>query len=87
MKKNKNAIGLFLLICIISLSAYSAEDCKFTEAGFFSGIWDGLVIVFTLIGKLFSFDIEVFAKQNSGSEYWAGCFFGVIVFCGSIFLI
>jgi len=80
MKTKKITIALILLLYIFGLSSCSTDEYQSNEAGFFTGIWDGFIILFTLIGKCFDFDIVLFAEQNAGDEYWFGYFFGVILF-------
>jgi hypothetical protein len=45
--------------------------------GFFSGLWHGLTIVFSLIGHLFDNDIRIYAFPNSGGWYDLGFVLGV----------
>ena len=52
------------------------------ESGFFSGLWHGFIIVFSLIGKLFGADIGIYADHNTGFTYWLGFIIGLGGFGG-----
>jgi len=72
----KNAILLLVIISVMFVSCapsgYSSQ-----EAGFFSGIWHGIIFVFSLIGKLFGLKIGIYAEHNSGFFYWLGFMIGL----------
>lgn len=82
MKVKKVAIGLIVLMCITSLSSCAPQGYESHEAGFFSGIWHGFIIVFSLIGKLFGADIGIYAEHNTGFFYWLGFIIGIGGFGG-----
>jgi hypothetical protein len=71
---NKLLLIVVLLIFISSCapSGYSEDDY-----GFFSGIWHGICIPFTIIGKIFGMDIGLYAENNSGTFYWIGMLIGI----------
>jgi hypothetical protein len=50
------------------------------ESGFFSGIKDGFLIIYSLLGKLFGFTISIYASNTSGLFYWVGFVFGIMIF-------
>jgi hypothetical protein len=75
MKNIKLFVSLFAIIFI--LSSCAPEGYSSDEAGFFSGIWHGIIIVFSLIGKLFGADIGIYAEHNSGFMYWLGFIIGI----------
>lgn len=77
MKTNKILIGLILIIIITSISSCAPKGYVSKEAGFFSGIWHGFIIVFSLIGKLFGANIGIYAEHNSGFFYWLGFIIGI----------
>lgn len=82
MKTNNILIGLLLIIFITSLSSCAPKGYVSNEAGFFSGVWHGFIIVFSLIGKLFGADIGIYAEHNSGFLYWLGFIIGIGGFGG-----
>jgi hypothetical protein len=77
MKVNKIVIGLFLLVFVIGLSSCAPKGYVTNEAGFFSGIWHGFIIIFSLIGKLFGANVGIYAEHNSGFFYWLGFIIGI----------
>ena len=83
----KKEIALFLLLSIICLSSCSKEEYHSNQAGLFTGIWDGFVMLVTLIGKCFDIEIQIFTTPNAGLEYWVGYILGVTIFwVGGIFV-
>jgi hypothetical protein len=83
----KKEITLLLLLCVICLSSCSTEEYQLNEAGLFTGIWDGFVLLITLIGKYFNIEIQIITTPNTGLEYWVGYFLGVAIFwVGGIFV-
>lgn len=77
MKKQTIVVGLFFLIVIFGLSSCAPSDYGSNEAGFFSGIWHGFIIFFSIIGKIFGADIGIYAENNSGFFYWVGFIIGI----------
>ena len=66
---------MFLVItCLVSCAPSGYEP---HEAGFFSGIWHGIILIFSLIGKLFGADVGIYAEHNSGFFYWLGFIIGI----------
>lgn len=76
MKAKNFKLILLLFICIITISC-APKGYSTDEAGFFSGVWHGFIIVFSLIGKLFGADIGIYAEHNSGFFYWLGFILGI----------
>lgn len=46
-------------------------------AGFFSGLWHGLIAVFTLIGSFFTDKVNVYEVHNNGFWYNLGFILGI----------
>jgi hypothetical protein len=73
----------------VKCSNYSCEDGKvkcmmcnatgYEESGFFSGMKDGFLIIFCLIGKIFNSNIHLYASNTSGLFYWVGFVFGILL--------
>lgn len=82
MKAKKVAIGLILLFCITSLYSCAPNGYVSSQAGFFSGIWHGMIIVFSIIGKIFGADLGIYAEHNTGFTYWLGFILGIGAFGG-----
>lgn len=72
MTKQKILALLILFILLINISSCAPKNYTTNKYGFFSGIIHGFVFFFSLIGKLFGFNIGLFAENNSGFFYWFG---------------
>lgn len=77
MKVQKILIFLVLILSLIYLSSCAPSGYESHSAGFFSGIWHGFIILFSLIGKLFGADIGIYAEHNTGFFYWLGFIIGI----------
>jgi hypothetical protein len=77
----KNRLFLLLLFCVlISVScAHQPRPEAYNPPGFFSGLFHGFIILFSLIGSIFM-DIRVYAFPNSGFFYDLGFFIGAAAF-------
>jgi len=79
-------IKLFLIIFFIQfLSSCTAGNPQFstdTPAGFWYGLWHGIISVITLIIHLFNDNISVYEIHNSGGWYDFGFLLGVISIWG-----
>ena len=69
-------VALFMIV-VLGLSSCAPSGYERDEAGFFSGIWHGIIVGFSLIGKLFGADIGIYAEHNSGFTYWLGFIIGI----------
>ena len=79
------ALHLFLLAALL-LAACAAGDARFTmaePAGFWMGLWHGLIGCVTLIVGIFSDSVEVYERHNTGGWYDFGFLIGVGLFSGS----
>jgi hypothetical protein len=82
MKTNKIALLLLVVLCITTLTSCAPNGYESDKSGFFSGIWHGIIIVFSLVGKLFGRDIGIYAEHNTGFTYWLGFIIGIGAFGG-----
>lgn len=80
-KKYAPYLIIFVLFTTCMTSCAPA-DYKSHESGFFSGLWHGFIIIFSLIGKLFGADIGIYAEHNTGFTYWLGFIIGIGGFGG-----
>jgi len=67
-------IALFAMICLCSCAP---EHGSSTEYGFFGGIWHGIILLLSIIGKILGFDIGIYAEDNTGFTYWLGFIIGL----------
>ncbi len=70
------------VILMLTLTACAPSGFEREEAGFFSGIWHGMILIFSFIGKLFGADIGIYAEHNTGFTYWFGFILGIGGFGG-----
>jgi len=97
MRISKNAILVASSVLIVALLAGCAGHNVLADtpniegdvAGFFSGLWHGIIIFFSFIGSLFSDNISMYEVHNNGGWYNFGyligiCFFGVPIIAGII---
>lgn len=84
MKKNN-----VLKIMILALTGIIVSGCADVENvsncltehgyGFWFGVWHGFISPFSLIGRLFSNDIAVYAVNNTGKLYDLGFVWGCMI--------
>ena len=86
---NKQSSLLFKLLFFISfillLSSCTAGDPQFTQdnpAGFWYGLWHGIIAVITLIIHVFNANVGVYEIHNTGGWYDFGFLMGVICIWG-----
>ena len=75
----------YLLPLLLLLSACTAGDAQFTPdtpAGFWYGLWHGVIAVIALIIHLFNDAVLVYEVNNSGGWYDFGFLLGVIAVWG-----
>ncbi len=72
---------LIFLPVILLLSACSAGDTQFTQetpAGFWYGLWHGIISFITLIIHIFNENVAVYEVNNTGGWYDFGFLLGVV---------
>ncbi|MCA9634707.1 MAG: hypothetical protein KC420_01590 [Myxococcales bacterium] len=79
--------GSLVLVALIALGlvACAAGDPRFTPedpAGFWQGLWHGIISVFCLVIGLFSDTVRVYEVDNNGGWYDLGFLLGVVSFWG-----
>lgn len=76
---------LFLISFLLLLTSCTAGDPQFTQenpAGFWYGIWHGVIAVITLIIHVFNENVAVYEIHNTGGWYDFGFLLGVISIWG-----
>lgn len=74
-----------LVACGVLLAGCVAGDPRFTPeapAGFWQGLWHGIISVITLIVGLFDASVRVYEIDNNGAWYDFGFLFGVVSIWG-----
>lgn len=81
----KGACAALLLSCAV-VAGCAAGDTRFTvtePAGFWMGLWHGLIACIAFVVGLFSDGVEVYERSNNGAWYDLGFLIGVGMFSGS----
>jgi hypothetical protein len=80
----KLLIVIPLLLLLTSCAAGNAQFTTENPAGFWYGLWHGIISVFSLIIHIFNNNISVYEINNTGGWYDFGFIFGVISIWGGI---
>ena len=78
-------LRLMTLPALLMLTACTAGATQFspeTPAGFWYGLWHGVIAVITLVIHLFNESVSVYEVNNSGGWYDFGFLLGVITIWG-----
>lgn len=76
---------LFIIPFLLLLTACAAGDDQFTQdnmAGFWYGIWHGIIAVIALIIHVFNENVAVYEINNTGGWYDFGFLLGVVFIWG-----
>jgi len=85
MFKNRRyvALGLILVMALMLLNCAPGnehwnQDINYgNKAGFWAGVWHGLIIVITFIVSLFTKDVGLYEINNTGWPYNLGFLIGL----------
>jgi len=89
MQSNKN-IALIVITTIIIftlISCAAGPGSKYTpekRAGFFVGLWHGIISPITLIISFFTNNVRIYEVNNTGSWYDLGFFIGIVIMSGGV---
>lgn len=75
--------GLCLFLLIIVGCAAGNDRFDTTPAGFWAGLWHGLICFFTFIISLFTESVRIYEPSNTGGWYDLGFILGVAIFFSS----
>ena len=88
MMKNARFLLLLALVVILVGCAPGPNPMAKTAneegevAGFWTGLWQGFIVPFTLIGSIFSDKVHLYEVHNSGIWYNVGFFIGLTAILG-----
>ena len=85
MKFSKNFKWLaFGLIAVLMLTSCAAGNEKFDidPAGFWMGLWHGLISLVTFVISLFNSEVAIYEVNNTGWPYNLGFIIGIMIFYG-----
>ena len=90
MGKHYIALGLILIVVCMAISCapgnerWDQEINPGHQAGFWAGIWHGLIIVITFICSLFTSDVGLYEVSNTGWSYNLGFLIGLLISLGHV---
>ena len=93
MLKKKYIFALiFVMLAVLMFSSCAPGDIRWNqdaapgnEAGFWAGIWHGLIIIITFIISLFTDKVRIYELNNTGWPYNLGFIIGLMISLGGAF--
>jgi len=84
MKNKKTAVmaGLILLALLLAGCAADHEMYQEKPAGFWAGLWHGLIVIVTFFISLFTDRVTIYEVNNSGNGYHLGFVLGILLSLG-----
>lgn len=81
MKNRKILLLIFMGILILSLTGCTANNARWDEApaGFWAGLWHGLIIGIAFIISLFTDSVSIYEINNTGGWYNFGYVLGLMI--------
>ncbi|MFH1689644.1 MAG: hypothetical protein ABIE42_05335 [Candidatus Eisenbacteria bacterium] len=76
------ALPAALLLLVCAGCAAGTERFESAPAGFWNGLWHGLICVVTFIVSLFSKNVSMYESNNVGALYDLGFLLGAVVMLG-----
>ena len=68
----------FLFSCAVKPKGEMAS-LNNDSAGLWTGLWQGFILPFSLLGKIFNINIGIHEISYSGASYWIGYFIGLVL--------
>lgn len=86
----RKSFSILLLLCVVTLTACVAGQHEIgniastqgNPAGFWLGLWHGLISPITLIISLFNPNVDVYEVNNNGGWYMCGFVLGLLIYLG-----
>jgi Na+/H+ antiporter NhaD/arsenite permease-like protein len=78
-------IAITAIIMFTLISCAAGPGSKYTPekpAGFWVGLWHGVIALITLIISFFSDNVRIYEVNNTGVWYDVGFFLGIIIMAG-----
>ncbi len=87
MHKTRTWVLLVVVLAVLVLSACAAGPNEMVDtgpdpAGFWLGLWQGLISPITFLISLFTSDVSIYEVQNNGNWYDFGFMLGVAMAFG-----
>lgn len=77
--KKKVFTTVLLLFVVLNIISCAPGELTVSEPGFFTGLWHGFTIFYSLILSFFDSSISLLAENNSGFLYYLGLVIGIII--------
>ena len=74
--------GFILIVAMIAGCAAGTSRFEAKPAGFWAGLWHGLICLFTFVIGLFTDSVRMYEVNNTGNWYDFGFLFGVCILLG-----
>ncbi|MBM3404514.1 MAG: hypothetical protein FJY10_06455 [Bacteroidetes bacterium] len=73
-----------ILMALIFLTSCAPGNLRFNDApaGFWAGLWHGLISLVTFIISLFNDQVGIYEMNNTGWSYNLGFIIGIMIFYG-----
>jgi hypothetical protein len=84
MNRSTLVLALLLGFTLLGCAAGDARFTSETPAGFWAGLWHGMISLVTLIIGLFNDNVGFFELNNRGWRYEAGFWLGIVMMAGGI---
>jgi hypothetical protein len=87
MRGTHTYLGLGTVLALLTLSACAAGPNAMVDtgpdpAGFWLGLWQGLISPITFLISLFTSEVNIYEVQNNGNWYDFGFMLGVVMAFG-----
>jgi hypothetical protein len=87
MRRTHTYLALGAVLALLTLSACAAGpnvmvDTGEDPAGFWLGLWQGLISPITFLISLFTEEVNIYEVQNNGNWYDFGFMLGVVIALG-----
>jgi hypothetical protein len=74
------AVPVLVIALVMFIAGCAAGDTRFDEApaGFFAGLWHGIILVIAFVVSLFSDTVQIYEPNNAGHLYDLGFVLGAM---------
>ena len=82
--RKRAAFGIIILVVALIAGCAAGPDSRFIEkpAGFWAGLWHGLICVVTFVISIFSDSVRMYEVSNTGGWYDLGFLLGACIAFG-----
>lgn len=91
MRRRTVGLGLLVLLAVLlagcapgANEAVGTADPGGGVAGFWLGLWHGLIVIVTLVVSLFTDSVSIYDVHNTGAGYDIGFFIGLLFSVGGL---